>query len=69
MNLKNDLTLPEADRLRALCNFTDDERTVFDMRIRGKGVVEISLACSMSTATVNRRLAGIRRKVARVIQN
>lgn len=69
MNLKNDLTQPEAERLRALCNFTDDERTVFDLRIRGKGVVEISMACSMSTATVHRRLAGIRRKVDRVIEN
>lgn len=68
MNLKHDLTTPEADRLRALCNFTDEERQVFDLRIRGKSVVEISMAASMSEATVKRRLCAIRKKTAKVSQ-
>ena len=29
MNIKKDLTAPEADRLRALCNFSDEERESF----------------------------------------
>lgn len=69
MNLKNDLTTPEVNRLRELCNFTDEEQAVFNLRTRGKSVVEISLACAMSEGTVKRRLAGIRRKVSRVSQN
>lgn len=68
MNLKHDLTAPEADRLRALCNFTDEERQVFDLRIRDKSVVEISMALSLSVASTKRRLRSIRTKVAKVSQ-
>ena len=66
MNLKRDLTAPEADRLRALCNFTDEERAVFDLRIRDKSVVEISMALHLSVAITKRRLSSIRKKVNRV---
>jgi DNA-binding CsgD family transcriptional regulator len=55
MNLIKEITAPEADRLRSLCNFTDDERRVFDMRIRNKSNVEISMALKLSVRTVNRR--------------
>jgi DNA-directed RNA polymerase specialized sigma24 family protein len=68
MNLKHDLTVPEADRLRALCNFSDEERKVFDLRIRDKSVVEISMALSMSVASTKRRLCSIRTKIAKVSQ-
>lgn len=68
MNLKHDLTVPEADRLRALCNFSDEERQVFDLRIRDKSVVEISMALSMSVASTKRRLCSIRTKIAKVSQ-
>lgn len=66
MNLKRDLTTPEADRLRELCNFSDEERQVFDLRIRGKSVVEITMALNMSERTVNRRLSNIKQKIRRV---
>ena len=66
MNLKKDLTAPEAERLRALCNFSDEERQVFDLRIRDKSVVEISMALNLSPATIKRRLQSIRRKIDRV---
>jgi DNA-binding CsgD family transcriptional regulator len=55
MDLRKELTAPEADRLRELCNFSDDERKVFDMRIRNKSNVEISMALKLSVRTVNRR--------------
>lgn len=66
MNLKRDLTTPEADRLRALCNFSDEERQVFDLRIRDKSVVEISMALNLSERTVHRRLFSIKNKIRRV---
>lgn len=66
MNLKHDLTAPEADRLRVLCNFTDEEQQVFDLRIRGKSVVEISMALNLSERTVDRRLSNIKNKIRRV---
>ena len=68
MNLKHDLTTPEADRLRALCNFSDEERKIFDLRIKDKSVVEISMALNLSTASVKRRLQSISRKVEKVSQ-
>ena len=68
MNLKHDLTVPEADRLRALCNFSDEERQVFDLRIRDKSVVEISMTLNMSVASTKRRLQSIRQKIYKVSQ-
>ena len=68
MNIKKDLTAPEADRLRALCNFSDEEREVFDLRIRDKSVVEISMALNLSVSSTKRRLSSIRAKVEKVSQ-
>ncbi len=68
MNLKKDFTTPEADRLRALCNFSDEERQVFDLRIRDKSVVEISMTLNMSVASTKRRLQSIRQKIYKVSQ-
>lgn len=68
MNLKRDLTVPEADRLRALCNFSDEEQQVFDLRIRDKSVVEISMALHLSVASTKRRLQSITRKINKVSQ-
>lgn len=68
MNLKRDLTAPEADRLRQLCNFSDEERQVFDLRIRDKSVIEISMALHMSVASTKRRLKTIRMKIFKVSQ-
>lgn len=66
MNKERLLTAPEAERLRALCNFTDEERKVFDLRVRDKSIVEISMALNLSERSVYRRLDGIRKKTARV---
>ena len=35
LHLKNEFTKPECDRFRELCNFTEDERQVFDLRVTG----------------------------------
>lgn len=67
MNLKHEFTAPECDRFRAQCNFTDDERAVFDLRVRGKSRVEIADRLNMSTATVDRRIRSIKRKIDRVL--
>lgn len=68
MNLKHDLTAPEAQRLRELCNFSEEEGRVFDLRIRDKSVIEISMALHMSVASTKRRLRSIRQKVHKVSQ-
>ena len=67
MNLKTDLTKLECDRCRGLCNFTDEERAIFDLKTRNKSLIEISLALHMSESTVSRRLVNIKKKVVKVL--
>ncbi len=66
IDLKNSFTELECERFRRVCNFTEDERRVFDMRVRGNSVVQISLSLNMSEATVNRRLKAVKRKILKV---
>lgn len=63
MNIKTELTEPECERFRAYCNFTDEERAVFDLRVKGKSIIEICFALAMSERTVNRRLKNIKNKI------
>lgn len=65
MRLDN-LTEAECEHYRHGCNFTDDERAVFDLRVKGKSRVEISASLAISIATTDRRLRGIYAKVNRV---
>lgn len=67
LNLKNEFTKPECDRFRELCNFTEEERKVFDLRVTGKSIIEISMSLCMAEATVNRRIKAIKRKIYRVL--
>jgi DNA-binding NarL/FixJ family response regulator len=55
----------EYQRLIEQCPFTDEERRVFDLRRRGKSVVEISMALNMSPRTVGRRLDSVKNKIAK----
>ena len=67
LKLKGEFVESECDRFRKLCNFTEDERKVFDLRVTGKSIIEISLALCMGEATVKRRIKGIKNKIYRVL--
>ena len=67
VKLKGEFTEPEVEYFRQKCNFTEDERDVFELRVRGKSIVAISLALHMSESTVSRRLRGIKNKIVRVL--
>lgn len=67
LHLKNEFTKPECDRFRELCNFTEDERQVFDLRVTGKSIIEISMTLCMGETTVKRRIKGIKKKIYRVL--
>lgn len=67
MNIKCEFTEPERVRLREMCNFTPEEREVFELRTSGRSLVEISMALCISEATVSRRIRAIKRKIVRVI--
>ncbi len=67
MNIRKEFTAAECERFRRDCNFTDDERAVFDIRVTGKSLVYISSQLNMSRSTVDRRIRDIKRKIYKVI--
>lgn len=67
MNIKTEFTEPECERFRKECNFSDEERAVFDLRVRAHSIIEIQQKLNMSGATVNRRIRNIKRKIYKVI--
>lgn len=67
MNIKTEFTQPECQRFRRECNFTDEERMVFDLRVKACSLVEIQQKLNMSESTVNRRIKNIKRKIYKVM--
>ena len=67
MNIKTEFTEPECERFRRDCNFTDEERAVFDLRVKASSIVEIQMALNMSESTVNRRIKNIKKKIYKVM--
>ena len=63
-----DFTRGECDLLRQECNFTPEERMVFDLRAGDAMIVTTSMRTAMSERTVNRRVASIKRKIFRVMR-
>lgn len=67
MNIKNEFTEPECDYFRRMCNFTEDELAVFNLRVKARSIVEIQWALNMSESAVNRRIRNIKKKINKVI--
>ena len=60
------LTEVECENFRHGCNFTDDERAIFDLRVKGKSRAEIAASMAISIATTDQRLRCIHEKVNKV---
>lgn len=67
MNIKTEFTEPECQYFRRACNFTPDELSVFNLRVRAMSIVEIQQSLHMSESTVNRRIRTIKRKIHKVL--
>lgn len=66
--LKNlDFNKKEYEYFIENCNFTDRQKDVFDLRRKGKSIIEISFKLNMSEATVNRELKKIKHKILKVL--
>lgn len=57
------LTQSKLDDYKLRSNFTDDEEIIFDMLSKGKSISEIATRLSVSTRTVDRRIADIKSKI------
>lgn len=62
-----DFTVPELDKFRELCNFTDDEREYFELRSRKKSNVEIALSMHVSEAQVSKLARKVKNKIIRIL--
>lgn len=57
------LTQSKFDDYKLRSNFTEDEEITFDMLSKGKSISEIATRLSVSTRTVDRRIADIKSKI------
>lgn len=67
MNLKTEFTELECERFRQECNFTEDELSVFNLRVKAYSLVEIQQTLNMSESTVDRRIRNIKKKIHKVM--
>lgn len=62
-----DFTVPELDKLRKLCNFTEDELEFFNLRARDKSNTEISMAMNVSLPQVSKLAKRVKDKIKRIL--
>ena len=62
-----DFTVPELNRFRELCNFTDDELTYFNLRSRDKSNIQIALEMNISEAQVSKLAKRVKSKILRIV--
>jgi len=62
-----DFTVPELDKLRELCNFSDDELLYFNLRARHKSNTQIAYVMNISESTVSVLARKVKNKIKRVL--
>lgn len=66
MNIKTEFTRQECERFRRDCNFTPEERAVFDLAVQNYSNTAIGMKLGMSPRTVDRRISAVKRKIIKV---
>lgn len=61
----NALTLPEADYLQAVCNFTKDENTLFELRLHDYTLEECAELMNRSVDSVKQLSRRVNAKISR----
>lgn len=62
-----DLTMSEADYLQAVCNFTKDENTLFELRLQDVPLEECAERMNISVPTVKRLSQRVNKKIEKEI--
>lgn len=62
-----DFTVPELNKFRELCNFTDDEKEYFELRAKDKSNIEIAIRMNVSEAQVSKLAKRVKSKIIRVL--
>ena len=61
-----DLTVPELNRYREMCNFLDDELEYFNMKSRDKSNIQIAIALNVSEGHISRIAWRVKEKMRRI---
>lgn len=64
---KLDLNKFEYDYVIEVCNFTEREKKILDLRRQGKSIVAISLETYLSERTINREIKNIKEKILKIM--
>ena len=62
-----DYTIPELNIFRELCNFTESEREVFELRAKDKSNVEIAMTMNVSEAQISKLSKRVYTKIEKVL--
>lgn len=62
-----DFTVPELNKFRELCNFTEDELTYFNLRAKDKSNIQISMEMNVSEAQVSKLAKRVKSKMKRIL--
>ena len=65
--LIRDFTIPELNKFRELCNFTEDELQYFNLRAKDKSNVQIALTMNVSEAQVSKLAKRVKSKIIKVL--
>lgn len=57
---------PELEDLKEICNFTEDEKEVFDKLAKGQSIQAIALNSAVARSTVSNRIKSIQNKINKV---
>lgn len=64
---KLDFNKQEYEYILENCNFTDRQKQIFELRRKGKSIIEISFIIPASTRTVDREIRKIKNKILKLI--
>lgn len=67
MNKISDFTVPELNKFRELCNFTDRELEYFNLRAKDKSNVQIAYEMNISESTVSILARKVKKKMIRIL--
>ena len=62
-----DFTVPELDKFRELCNFTEQEREYFELRAKDKSNKQIAYEMCVSESTVSVIARKVRKKIIKIL--
>ena len=62
-----DFTVPELNKLRELCNFTDDELQYFNLRAKNRSNVQIAYEMNVSESTVSVLARKVKKKIIKIL--